>query len=200
MKNPLNHITNYFTLRKLAKTCPTPGGYDMERLIEYVQRIYKKKNSMMRNLAAKAAKFQRIETPFVPKDYSKAKAMYDAYFQMENHIPSKEHLQESIRREGFAYIVKFRNEIPVKGNSYSSYYIDYTFGDNQIRKIKENEFSKWDALTSYRYATSEEIEMYEEIQRKIDSLEEIRVRSDRESFNASNEINDLKKLRNSQIN
>jgi hypothetical protein len=202
MKNPLNHITNYFTLKKLAKPCPTSGGYDMERLIEAVQRIYKKKNSMMRNLAAKAVKFQRIETPFVPIDYSEAKEMYDSYFQMENHIPSKEHFQERIEKEGIVYFVKFRNEIPVKGDSYASYYINWTHGDNQIGKLTKDNFDSfynWDALTAYRYATTEEIEMYEEIERKIESLDEIREKSNQESLNASNEINDLRKLRNSQI-
>jgi len=202
MKTPLNHIANYFTLKRLSKSCPTTGDYSTDGLIKAVQRIYKRKNSMMRNLAAKAVRFQRIETPFVPKDYSEAKAMYDAYFQMDNHIPSKEHLQEKMENEGIVYIVKFRNEIPVKGESHSSYYINGTFGDNQIVKFtkdKLDKFYSWDSLTAYRYATEEEIGMYGEIQGKIDSLEEIKKKINQEFLNVSNEIKDLEKLRNSQI-
>jgi hypothetical protein len=200
MASLFTHIDNFLTLRNLAKT---PSQKHTERLnviVDIAQRVYPSKRNFMRNLAAKAIKFQRAAFPFQPEDYSVAKAMYDEYFKMPNHIPSYEHIVKEIEEEGCVYIVKFRDDAPVKGELFGSYYVNGTYSDPCIWKLLTPNDSGFrynkEYLTAFRYATQAEIDQYEINQEKISNLEILKDQKQQEIWELQDQINKLEKFEN----
>lgn len=132
----------------------------------------------------------RNEFPFQPVDYSKAKAMYNEYFTMPGHIEFED-LIKRVKRGETIHVVRFRNEAPVKGNGFSDYYINSSFGDAEDRvhvakitgfddkyKYFKGHMASGDSIsgldesfyTSYRYATTDEIFKFGVHESKIKSL------------------------------
>jgi hypothetical protein len=199
MANPITHISNFLTLRKLTKT---PAEFNPQRLgilMELMQRVYTRKGSFMRNLAAKAIRFQREAYPFQPEDYSEARTMYEEYFKMKNHIPSYTDILEKINEYRAVYIVKFRNEVPVKGERYAQYYINGSYGEKYMQKLTAENIDRvyiQDSLTAYRYATTDEVKQYNTNQKMITALEVLREQKQQEAWDIQSQINELEKYGN----
>ncbi len=152
-----------------------------------------------RNLAASIMKQLRNLEPYKPSDYSKAKKMYDEYFQMENHIPSYESLVELVKSGKDVYVVKFRTEQPIKGEKFCEYYINRGGSDREVtyklRDVSESgkyinmEYADgkyadvWGIsdgqITDHRFATEDEIMDFKnrggklkELNKQLDELQE----------------------------
>lgn len=153
-----------------------------------------KKNSVRRKLMTSIIKQLRSIYPYKPKDFSKAKKLYEDYFKMEGHIPSFEHLIDATSNQKKVYLIKWSNTCPYKGDRYSEYYLNESFhvGKDSVGHIFEvgdidedknfdvrvelkdasggKSILKSNGLTGYRYATSEEIKLFKETEEKISNI------------------------------
>jgi hypothetical protein len=146
------------------------------------------KGDVRRNLFASLIKKLRAENPFQPENYTKAKELYDAYFKMEGHIPSFEHILNEVKSGKEFFVTRFRSEAPVKGERFAEYHINGSYSNSttvyQLMEPSESEtyinmndpegFANTSAIsvdffTNYRYSTKEEIEKFKQ------STEEIKI-------------------------
>lgn len=154
---------------------------------EFIARLFRlsrkwKKGGWMRRSATWHIKDLRKRFPTVVQDFSEAKKLYQEYFELPNHIKSITNFKKKIlenKKEGKdSFIHVFRDEVPVKGNTQGSFYIngayggpgmvlqvDIQFGELKSRGLQE-EWRKMylsfgdESFTQWLWATEEEIESY----------------------------------------
>jgi len=159
----ITNIKNFKALyswnKDISKIIENQDKLDMNpgSLKNFLKRVYPKKNTLIRNLGTSVLKQLRVKMPFKPEDFSKAKEMYEDYFKMPLHI-DYDILKKEFESGKKIYLNRFRTDVPVKGDSdssYGSYYINGTHGNGTFL-LTEMPDEEW--YTNLRYATPEEIQ------------------------------------------
>ena len=188
------------------------SDFNLRLTLNVTQKSYPSKNNIVRNLVASSIKRYREINPFQPQDYSEAKALYDAYFQMENHIPTFATVCDEVYVGKKVYVTCFRDEVPVKGKRFCEYYINGCYGiqrvflltqvsecGSYIRMDDPDGFANVssisrDSFTNFRYSTPEEIEKFESAKEQIVILKKQADEKQIEVSRIWKQINDLKKF------
>lgn len=182
-------IKNIIILRRAIKD---PSILNMDRLFQYFKGLTK----LERKYALKAVLAYRKVYPYQVQDYSEAKDLYEDYFKLKNSIQSLEELQERFEEQEELYLIKFRQEAPVKGKRWCEYYVNYGYDEEEEKVYKVHDISKGplgevrivvdynisvleEDLTAFKYATQKEIKDFKRaeirkasIQQKIKQKEE----------------------------
>jgi hypothetical protein len=175
----------------------------------YIDRVRRK---MLYKIVCKV----RDKFPFLPKDYTEARKLYFDYFQMLGHISSFQELVEKSKEEN-VYVVKFRDEIPVKGERYAEYHINlhYTKSEPCIFKLGElthnfrssgfkllspnlvYDFQQISdkEFTCFRYATLTEIQNFQKCEKLISELRFDLEEKEKEISEIKRKIFDLNKCK-----
>lgn len=140
-----------------------------ERILPLIKSFYKTKGCIVRNLACSLIKKSRAKYPYVIKDYSKAKKLYDAAIPLDISKITKE-----------SYIVRVSDDYPFKGERWCEYYIQSSPVEEETFKVhskNSSPYSYWsledykgnwnhftvlkeDTLRAFRFATEVEIENF----------------------------------------
>lgn len=158
--NILTHIRNIIFLWRENKKEKVMSNLNLKNLLYVTKKVYKKKNSWVRNNVALLIKRWRKENPYQVIDYSKAKALY------ENTVP----IDLSKVRVG-SYVVKYSEDCPVKGERWCEYYVNFSSGTGVFKVTALNNLVNYRGESSYRslneewsrsfrFATKEEIEEF----------------------------------------
>ena len=185
--NPIKHIGNLLYLRKVNKDI-TIIKEDLRvalLLLNWSKHFYKKKDSNAKNLLASILRQVRVKNPYQVEGDSHNKAMYDAYFEMENHIPSFDVLFPG------DFIIAFRDEYYYKkGYKYLSGSFFSHNRNYEVLRVRKDRYLEsfngqyghfWvdeEYITMYRYANREEMavfksrqKQYKERERQIKTLQ-----------------------------
>lgn len=142
-----------------------------------ISRLKKYKSKIFRDLICSIIKQLRVVSPYKIQNYKEAQTLYEEYFTLENSIYSFEQLK-TLLKKGDVWLIKFRNEYPVKGEKYfSSYFVNASFGgtDFAFKLGKYNE--KWNYIDSDHHSINEnEITMF-----KFATEQEIKISKERQS-------------------
>jgi len=171
------------------------------------------KGDVRRNLFASLIKKLRSEHPFQPENFTKAKSLYDAYFKMENHIPSFEHILNEVKSGKEIFVTRFREEAPVKGKRYAEYYINGSYSNSttvyQLTEPSDSEtyinmndpegFANTtsisvDFFTNFRYSTKEEIEKFKYASEEIKNIRKEIDEKQEEITKLWKKVSDLRKV------
>jgi hypothetical protein len=171
------------------------------------------KEDVRRNLFASLIKKLRAEHPFQPENYTKAKELYDAYFKMEGHIPSFEHILNEVKSGKEVFVTRFREEVPVKGKRFAEYHINGSYSNStsvyQLMKPSESEtyinmndpegFANTSAIsvdffTNFRYSTKEEIEKFKYASVEIKNIRNEIDKKQEEITELWKKVSDLRKV------
>ena len=138
---------------------------DAEVILRVTKNTYKRKNSWVRNQVALLIRKIRKEKPYKIQDYSKAKELYESIEPLDTSLLSK-----------YSYITRVRAEYPVKGNRWCQYFINYSYGELDTYKMREdfdmenylgNPFNFLPEYTrAFRFATKEEIRDFKNRQKE----------------------------------
>lgn len=164
------YLSNLYYLKRI-----TDGKFiikvESEEAIQTILRIIKQyrkdRHQFIRNQATSAIKEMRRENPYQPRDYSKAKEMYEDYHKLPNHI---DNIWDS---NDVVFLYKFRNEAPVKGGGYCEYFMNATSGGKTVFLLKDKSLFSKDFRTAYLYATQEQIDEYKERQEKVGCIDKL---------------------------
>lgn len=191
------HMFDWFHAVKDAVKMWITWKYKKPIKITYLDRaivILKGKSKIRRNLLAAIIKKSKTEYPFIPEDYSKAKKLYDEYYQMDYHIENISEIAEKMD-DGDVFVTKFSHKYATKGERCAAYHIgrhgNPEDGMQTFKCVKKglygnNKELKWidlafpdgiscmvgmsDNHTSYLYATQVEIDGFLRKEGKIKDL------------------------------
>lgn len=197
--NPITQIKNIIFLYRANKDLNLIkiNHYEFyKRAFSITKNNYKGKKSLYRNLLAGLLHKLRKISPYRIQGYSECEKLYKEYFTLENSIQNFEDLQRRVLNNEEIFLYKFREENPIKGNSYSAYHTNWASGKSYVVKLSEygKKYDDWiktttlngehsskidkDDITMYLFATDEQIrnsklsvEKRNEIQKEINKLE-----------------------------
>ena len=166
------HIRNLiFLWRENRKETALDLKIDVSELIGRVKHNYKRKNSWVRNQVALLIRKIHKEKPYKVIDYSKAKQLFESIEPLDTSLLSKH-----------SYITRVRTEYPVKGNRWCHYFINYSYGELDTYKMREdfemenylgNPFNFLPEYTrAFRFATKEEIRDFKNRQKEYKQKKE----------------------------
>lgn len=134
----------------------------------------------------------------INKDWIENKKIYMDYHQLHNHIPSITELKEKLDNNETVYITKFNNKNIYKGKLFNQYGCTYTMPNDKPKTyILEYSNLPYDDYhkTDIRYATTDEIENYNKIQKEINTLQLIVEQKENELWDLKQRIQKLSELR-----
>ena len=189
--NGLARVRDLYQLYRIHKNIEIikPERHTLNGVLQW-KGSYKKlpKDAWRRKLYVSIVKQIRARFPYSPEDFSEAKEMYEAYFKMDGHIPSYEHLFSQVKSKEEVYIVNFRYEAPVKGERFAAYHMNSSGnGTGAIFYLKNvtirekykyinmhsprgfyNESGVSESFfTNYRYATQSEISTFKNFEKRV---------------------------------
>ena len=169
--NPIRRINSFYFLWKTLKNPKVKKDINFKFLCELIFTYYKKGRvtKYERNLAAAVIRKLRPIFPYYIQGWGKNKKVYEEYFKREDAIQSLTDIKKG------DYVTRFKNESvyptenPFKFHSVDTYgknkptykveklgkYIRFENHSNDLTSLDE----EWH--TAYRWATPEEIEVYE---------------------------------------
>jgi hypothetical protein len=164
-------LINRYHLYKLNKNIDViDNPHFVNQFSTTMNRLYKKKGTVDRNLGASILRQYRRKYPYIPSDYSEAKKMYDDYFKMEGAINIKE-INYRFKKGEKIYLCQFRRAAPIKGKRYAEYHINLSGNDELMIFEMENELDP-DFYTNTRLATDREILRFKDHSEIVSNLEE----------------------------
>ena len=171
------HIRNLIFLWRENKKQDVNLNLSIKHLLSGTKHQYKIKNSWVRNQVALLIRKIHKEKPYKVIDYSKAKQLFESIEPLDISLLSK-----------YSYITRVRAEYPVKGTRWCQYFINYSYGELDTYKMREdfemedylgNPFNFLPEYTrAFRFATKEEIKdfknrqkEYKQKKKEIESLQ-----------------------------